>query len=192
MKKSEYEAIEVLKIVLYACSTYLLWQPLSPAALAYPYEASNIPNPGWAVIGGKSKQTFPLVNFHCLIEFHLHRHSGGSSMQQQAKTFSKHPFHFHHFWSLTLVIRYMTLGLPGIRTLHLPVGYLTPCNWRFFFPNLCTAISIIWTKYSSTHMPATSKWYSINFKYLYHFFNSFTWIPFSTRVHFCSAQFCRK
>lgn len=153
-RQPDHKHIEVLEIVLHTCSAYLLWWALSPASLAHPYRAPDIPNSGQVVIGKKSQLTFSLVHPHCLTKLHLQRHRRGSSSNKQ--TFSKHLFHSCHFWTVPLVIRYIILALPGIRTLHLPVGYLTPCKLRIFFPNHYTTISIIWTRYSSTHMLARS------------------------------------
>lgn len=154
MKKPDHKHIEVLKIVLHTCSAYLLWWALSPGSLARPYGAPNIPNSGWVVIGRKSQLTFSLVHPHCLTKLHFQRRRCGSSSNKQ--TFSKHLFHSCHFWTLPLVIRYRILALSGTHTLHLPVGYLTPCKLRIFFPNHYTTISIIWTRYSSTCMLARS------------------------------------
>lgn len=131
MKKPDHKHIEVLKIVLHTCSAYLLWWALSPASLACPYGAPNIPNSGWVVIGRKSQLTFSLVHPHCLTKLHFQRRRCGSSSNKQ--TFSKHLFHSCHFWTLPLVIRYRILALSGTHTLHLPVGYLTPCKLRIFF-----------------------------------------------------------
>lgn len=140
---------------LHTCSTYLLWWALSPISLAYPYGAPDIPNPGWVVTGRKSPQTFLWIKHpHCLIKLHLQRHRCGSSSNKY--TFSNYLFHCCYFWTLTLVIRYIILAWSGIHTLHLPVGYLTPCKLRIFFPNHFTTISIIWTRYSSTHRLARS------------------------------------
>lgn len=62
-----------------------------------------------------------------------------------------------------------------------------------FFPDYYTTISITSTKYSSTHvLPDQVKLIQYKFKYTQHSFNSLAWIPFSTRLHFCSAQLCQK
>lgn len=120
------------------------------------------------------------------------KHRCGSSSNKQAS--SKHLFHCCHFWTLTLVIRYIILASSGIYTLHLPVGYLTPCKLRIFFSKSSYYYQHYLNQVLLHWYACQIRWYSFNLIPSTHniCFNSLTWIPFSTHVHFCSAQLCQK
>lgn len=76
----DHNTTQVIKTVFHTCRTYLLWYLFRPAALACLHGAANTTKLG-EVIGKESQQTFPLVKLHCLILYHLHRHSGHSQVQ---------------------------------------------------------------------------------------------------------------
>lgn len=178
------------------CSSHLwyLFALLSTqsSSLAHPYGAPDIANSGSAVTARKPQQTSSLVPPHCLIKLHLQRHRCGSSSNKQIS--SKHLSHSSHFWILTLLISYIILALSGRHTLHLPVGYLTPCKLRSFFPKSLYYYQHYLNQVLLYWYVCQIRWHSFNLISSTHSicFNSLTWIPFSTHGHFCSAQLCQK